>query len=227
MGWKSRLIDIAIIGPLQYGAALLETWLLRQFIHDTMIRDVAIAVCTLAIIVAVPLLVIKGSWRTKRTGTPPKSQASPGWLEEIAEQDRNQLRSRVFVIDKSFAMEFDRANPYITFSFSIINASVFTIELVSIDGHMRTVGEIMKDAPEFVGSVGVGSRIERLANTILEVRQFLLPGAVERIKEQRPPGSTINFNFNQVGIWVTIVGDDPATQHQVSLGNPQFTVPPQ
>lgn len=66
MRWKPYLIDVAIIGPLQGAAFVVAAWLLGLVIKDPTIRDIAFAVCALAIIVMTPLLIIKAPWRVPR-----------------------------------------------------------------------------------------------------------------------------------------------------------------
>lgn len=141
--------------------------------------------------------------RGPRTSEPKAaSSGAENWLKEVAKWDVAHLGESVVVYDQQVDLsQLHLSEPYIDFTFWLHNGAVFPIVVESnVDGHISFLGQPYNREPELTRPRGV--RVPHGERTRIELRQWMFPDSARYLLEQRPSGSTFDFEFGSVNIWI-------------------------
>ena len=129
------------------------------------------------------------------------------WMSTMMLHDREHLTKCVLVNgDVVFDNITDSENPDLTFRFDIYNGSIFTFRIRQpVEGHVSHQETPLIYTPELIQPAS-SVRIERTQRIIFELRQPLLPQAVDDILAKE--GEQVVFRFNDLDVWIEAATPD-------------------
>jgi hypothetical protein len=145
-----------------------------------------------------------------------KTPQAPPWCDEMVAEDAKRTTERIVIVDSQPQLHLQEADPYIDFSVTFINATVFRIEAIKIEGESYYGRTPLAQHPRLLTSPDGRLTLYHAEKRILNIRQFLSKDVAGAIASTR---GIVQLNFSRVSLHFKVLSTMPGAPETFSWCN--------
>jgi hypothetical protein len=156
---------------------------------------------------------------TLHTKLPLAANAENGpssWCDEMVVDDAKRTTERIVIVDTQPQLHLQEADPYLDFSITFINATVFRIEALKIEGESYFGRTPLAQHPRLLMSPDGRLTLYHGEKRILNIRQFLSKDVAATLASAR---GIVQLDFSRVSLQFKVLSTVPGAPETFSWRN--------